>query len=293
MKVSVPSTMYDEPVRREPSFAGRLVRFMIWIHLVPVRLSKDGRASFSLCSWRCFFSFVLWSLLPICGIVNFVYQVMILPMIISGHMNITVGDISGFITGFSFFQTAALLPPCFGYLFSHSELAVPVDIAPTKVLKMLIFWLMKTLNLFSPEILGLIADGNVSVNVVVLCYKISIIMIFGILDIGLALLKIHVSSYQQECKQMQTYRHSDLVPASTRTLNRYKTIKKGSGPLFIVSYTSSTMFITTVLFQIVKRIVSPFEVLLGIIIQILTLYEISGYGQLLHNHLCSAASFVR
>ena len=286
MKVGVPTTMLDEPVRGEPSFTGRLVRFMIWILLVPVRLSEDGRASFSICSWRCIFSFICWSLPFIISLVAYILSLLIL--LIEYSLDPTLEHLSIFTLMITFMIASGVLPIGLGYLVGSPELKVPFDLVSTGGLKIFLFWIMSSVNLFVPDLLQpetFEADN--------LFFKIPLTAIFFNLYLGLLLLKVYVSAFQHQAKLIESYSTSALVQASTRLLILYQSVKRGCGPLFIVIYAFCTMFLIIVLFQVTKGFAPPTMVMLGVITQTLTLYEISGYGQDLHTIMCSASSFVR
>ena len=153
---------------------------------------------------------------------------------------------------------------------------------------------MFSVNLFALDIYSLCKYGyfqtdSLNDNLFNITYS----MVFLMMNIGLIILKIYTTSFKHQCDQMKSCSNSTLVPASTEVLALYQSIKKGSGPLYIVLYNITTLFLTTALFQVARGLATPAKLLFGIISQVLTLYELSKAGQDLHDTLCSCITLIR
>ena len=285
MKIEPVEFNKDPAAMEKPSFASRLLVVLIKLHFVPVKLDKIGKATFTFLGFRHVLSFVCWYLPVICFYAVFLYAVMLAPIFQYNTFGIPVMTFTA-IAMVSFLMLLALsLSYCLGYLVGHSELLIPTEIASTNLLKLILIWVIGTANLFLPEILGAEARG------IIFCNKIFSSMVILEQQICLGILKIIANSFKKKCEQLKT--SENLIHASTRNLDLYKSIKKGSGPIFFILYSYGTISIIINLYQLIAGIIPFTENAMGMLAILLMVYELSAYGHELNADICSSAALVR
>ena len=286
MKVAPLESNYDNTATEKPSFAARLLVVLIKLNFVPVKLDKTGKAAFRLLSFRCFLSFACWALPFICFISVFIYESMLVFWI---EFGIPAGLTIVYVTGLSILSSlmlmATFLPFCLGYLVGNVDLLIPIEIAQTNFLKLILIWTMAVSNLFLPEILGAEASGILFGNKI----SSSLLILWHIIGIGV--LKMLANSFKRKCEQLKYL--GSFYSTATRILDLYKSIKKGAGPIFFLLYSYDTLTIIVMLYQIIAGLSSVTETFMALSGICLMLYELSAYGQELNENICSSAALVR
>ena len=279
MKVASLESNEDTTATEKPSFASRLLLVLIKLNVVPVKLDQDGKGTFRLLSFRFFLSFACWYL-PFIGY----YATQLFYFYTSGRNEIAL--LAEVASKFSWVLFAMSQPYCLGYLVGQSELLIPTEIASTNLLKLVLIWAIAVTNYFLPEILGEEQRKITRVDV-----KIVNSLLILELQICLGILKIICNSFKRKCDQLKTA--GNFYATSTRTLDLYKSIKAGAGPIFFVIYSYCTLFIIINLYQAIVNII-PFSVnVMGMLATLLMVYELSAYGQGLYADICSSAMLVR
>ena len=285
MKVASLESDENTKAEEKKSFASRLLVVLIKLNFVPVKLDQNGKAIFRLFSFRYVLSVACWYLPFICFNAFYVYVVILVPVFQYGTNGLIVISLTGLAIEFSGMLVALSLPYCLGYLLGHSELLIPMEIAPTNLLKLVLIWAIATTNLFLPEILGreatLIGFG----------YKMLVSLFVLTQQICVGILKIISNSFKRKCKQPKS--SENFYDASKRTLDLYKSIKTGAGPFFFVLYSHNTLSTIIILYQIIDGITPFTESLMGMLAVLLMLYELSAYGQELYENICASAMLVR
>ena len=285
MKVASLESDENTKAEEKKSFASRLLVVLIKLNFVPVKLDQNGKAIFRLFSFRYVLSIACWYLPFICFNAFYVYVVILVPVFQYGTNGLIVISLTGLAIEFSGMLVALSLPYCLGYLLGHSELLIPMEIAPTNLLKLVLIWAIAVTSLFLPEIIGTEATG------IWFCHKIFFSLLILEQQICLGILKIISYSFKRKCEQLKT--SGNFYKASTRTLDLYKSIKTGAGPFFFVLYSYGTLSIIIDLFMIIAGYISIIENFMGMFATLLGLYEISAYGQELYENICASAMLVR
>ena len=286
MKVASLESDENTKAEEKKSFASRLLVVLIRLNFVPVKLDQNGKAIFRLFSFRYVLSVACWYLPFLCFYAFYMYVAILAPVFQYGLTEIYVIQCLSGIAGISSYMLMAIsLPYCLGYLVGHSELLIPMEIAPTNLLKLVLIWAIAVTSLFLPEIIGTEATG------ILFCHKIFFSLLILEQQICLGILKIISYSFKRKCEQLKT--SGNFYKASTRTLDLYKSIKTGAGPFFFVLYSYGTLSIIIDLFMIIAGYISIIENFMGMFATLLGLYEISAYGQELYENICASAMLVR
>ena len=273
----------EVPIMEKPNLTARFLMLMIKVFFIPVRIDNDGYATYSICSFRTILSFSLWCLPPICGVAAVLIRDIIPQIYMHGLSDVAI--LTQAAVTLNFIIMAACFTFCYGYLFGQVKLKIPQDVASTNQLKLVMVATLGIVNTFLPELLG------AEIQLSIFCFKISCVLIYIELSLGLCFVHIVASSFKRKVQLLQS--SGGLSDAAEEALALYQSINNGLGPLLLVFFSSITMVMTIALYLLTKGISNPFEQIMGILWDFLILYELSAYGQDLRDDLREAIALIR
>ena len=234
------------PDQGEPtlSFTGKVLKFLVWILIVPVSVQKDEQYNFKVKSWRLFLAILIW----------------IIPSWIS--VGVLVGEQ----------KSASFIIQGVGYLQYFAKIASPALMIPS------MGFLVKTIKI-TPNDMVQVASGFLMTSYVVFilldmtfnAYLVSTAssdgLVFRVLEIivtnfsnivmtsSLLIVRMYCTAFVAKTKEVQNAKNeNDLIEKSVHMLSLYRSMKKGFGPLLFVAFVFGTLYTVSTLYLSTKWI---------------------------------------
>ena len=223
------------------SFTGKVLKFLVWILIVPVSIQKDGQYNFKVKSWKLFLAILVW-IIP-----SLISSVGVLVIEEKSFVPSFVIQVVGYIEHFAKLASPALMILSMGYLVKISKL-IPNDmVQQTNGFLMISYVIFILLDIAFDVYLASTAssDGLVFRVLGVIVTNFSNIVMTS----SLMIVRMYSTAFVAKTEEVQNVKNdNDLLEKSVRMLSLYRSMKKGLGPLLFVAFLFGTLYMVSTLY---------------------------------------------